>query len=973
MTVRTTIIIQLFNIVTLTGAMLICPRPSWAAAKLDDSTLMLTLSQPYFKDREVYQDLFISFPGLAVQQTANLESVTIQCYAMMGSADSLLVYRLRFGDLSSKRSDVFYSDLKLLPKNKNDLFLASYRQTLRKNHRLPVGRYKTILTLQEMGKPKVTRTIVHQVDSNLYMASPVFRMLDTYGGAEPKVHRWTSGRLPSSLNRKLQAKGYSIQYRVSGKLRYADIYCGDHFLGYYALASSKASTEKTSRWSTTSKNSIALPGDITAVLKDNQTVFTQVRNRSRTMEDKEVVGRIYMNLGAANDLEINSGQQNNHFDFGGHIEVPLLNIPIVLDGYYTSQDLHRTARASYINVHYDARKAKRELLGLIRHYQQTHSEVTSRAQGVQSLYATALERLQMDRSESIQQLVAAGKFLEPADAKRFQKDTTGLFESMVASQVGDVRDSLLPRSSGLLQTAKDNEAAIQARYTSVVGAYQRLEALDQKIAHFKSLAEQYRTNRYFDSIMGQAKLQALNQGSLEEKTYKELTKDAASLLPHGHSRKFASGVTEFDAGIFTPWVSQYTLGGQTMRGVNFAYDLGPAEAGFTYGRIEYIGRDGSLDPYQGYCARLRFKPATGQQTQLIYYGYRPDRVLLTDGDFFQDIEAHMPSFLTPVHILSLAHQGEASKYVRVDLEAASSFRGGQWMGHPEESFSSRSSWRMDLESSIPGTLIDIAGGYEHVGSNFANHTLPMNLVGIDRYRLEGKGHFFKRFLRLGIEYNYITRQNLLVHRSGQSKWGFELGTSWRRYPNLSLAYKPFSTFRSYVDTSAIAGRMIYGSVWQGKLSYQVKRPHGNFRFSALYHENRSIMDSNFTGSTMIQGNILYTAGKMTSMLNLGKSKMDAEVLSAHHEQTWFSNFSGGYQLSDQWMVQGGGDLGLHAAGFSRYGFQFGGRYQFAKVPLTVHGGIRYHRFRPSALPLWRTVYGASLAVDWSFRFKVKES
>src|SRR5690606_32449588 len=192
-------------------------------------------------------------------------------------------------------------------------------------------------------------------------ASPVFRMLDTYGGAEPKVHRWTSGRLPSSLNRKLQAKGYSIQYRVSGKLRYADIYCGDHFLGYYALASSKASTEKTSRWSTTSKNSIALPGDITAVLKDNHTVFTQVRNRSRPMEDKEVVGRIDMNLGATNDLEINSGKQNNHFDFGGHIEVPLLNIPIVLDGHCTSQDLHRTARASYINVHYDAKKAKMEL------------------------------------------------------------------------------------------------------------------------------------------------------------------------------------------------------------------------------------------------------------------------------------------------------------------------------------------------------------------------------------------------------------------------------------------------------------------------------------------------------------------------------------------------------------------------------------------------------------------------------------
>src|SRR5690606_7141307 len=153
--------------------------------------------------------------------------------------------------------------------------------------------------------------------------------------------------------------------------------------------------------STTSKNSIALPGDITAVLKDNQTVFTQVRNRSRTMEDKEVVGRIYMNLGAANDLEINSGQQNNHFDFGGHIEVPLLNIPIVLDGTNTQKDHHRAAKSREMNVHYDAKQGKQELSSVTRHYHQAHPEITARAQGVQSRYGTALERLQRDRSESI--------------------------------------------------------------------------------------------------------------------------------------------------------------------------------------------------------------------------------------------------------------------------------------------------------------------------------------------------------------------------------------------------------------------------------------------------------------------------------------------------------------------------------------------------------------------------------------------
>lgn len=486
-----------------------------------------------------------------------------------------------------------------------------------------------------------------------------------------------------------------------------------------------------------------------------------------------------------------------------------------------------------------------------------------------------------------------------------------------------------------------------------------------------TLLEQYRDNNYIDSVVAYDKIKNIADGKGDEKSYKQLVKSASGLLPEGSAKKFITGLTNLDAGIINKRISSYTLNGQTIKGVDVGYDLGFCETGFTYGRIEYVGRDGTVDKYSGYSARANFKPTKKQTATVTYFGYMPSKKMLNETDFFKDVDVTMPSFKQPVNIVSLAYGGTLSKTFHFETEGATSFRSVHDYNKENTHIADKSSWKFLIDGIIPNTNLNVQANYEHVGKQFENNTLPLNLSGTDKYTATVKNTFFKSFLAVGVEYNYLIQQNF-SNRSASSKWGFDISTHSKQYPSISLSYKPFATFRSYSDTLNIPQRPILGAVWLGKVSYQIKKKGYVLRLTGIYNKNTALVDTTATNSNLVQLNFLYTRGKINLMMNVGQMGMNATQVSSVHQKTNYMTFSGGYQLNAQWMVNAGQDIGFTSYGLSRYAATMGWSYRFKNTPLMIRVNMRYNTYKLAETQSWKTLYSGMLDINWSFKFKMNE-
>lgn len=930
---------------------------------------VISLGVPYVQQDEIYQDLFIKDAGTKVV------SITIACFDVTKEHDSTQVYLLKAGATKSKKKKVYYSSVHIDTKDEGAKFQPLYKKILLKNHNLPVGVYHTYLTVQLKGDHVINKMFVYHIDSLLHTSSPTNKQFDN--AYNPKVKSFLGAIVsrqtaPSGLsnarsaikksareiNKSLNANGFSVSYREVGTKTFADVYCQEKYVGYYEI------NMKEPLAGNIEKRRKQLGGNITtgvsSSLDNNQTVFSQVKKLYSESNKSEAVGNISITGNAANGQEEYSENQNNYYEIAGNIEVPIMDIPVSLEGYYTSQDAGRVAKASYFRFHYDSDKAKAKLLSLISGYNNKYNEALATGKGMEMVYGTYLNKLQEDKDKLWADMAGESGI---ADIGKFKLDTSGLQKELTSSYKKKLTDSLSQA------TSKKDDAMQQ--YEKTMDKYKQIQELEKKAQSYRTLLDQYRSNNYFDSVMAYDKLKDINSGSLEDKSYKELAKSASGFLPEGEASKFITGLTSLDAGIFSKQISSYTLNGQTIKGLDAGYDLGFCQTGFTYGRVEYVGRDGTLDKYNGYSVRASFKSAEKQKTSLVYYGYMPSRKMLKENAFFDKIDGYMPSFKAPIHIVSVMHIGAITKHTNVEVEAATSFRDRNEFKRDDMKLANKMAYRLSVEENIPQTTIDFKGEYEHVGTQFENNTLPLTLSGTDRYSAGAKGSFLNNFLTMGIEYNYLQQKNF-ASKSNNTKWGFEIKTTSKRYPSVSVSYKPFTTFRSVADTFNIPQRPILGAVWLGKMSYQIKKKSYTLRLTAIYNKNTALVDTMESNSNIVQFNALYTNKKINLMFNAGQTQVKATQLSPVHGKTNFLTIAAGYIINQQWNINLGQDIGMMKTGLSRYAANIGAGYRFSKIPLSLQGSVRYNTYRTVEGQVWKNIYSAMLDMNWQFRFKTNE-
>ena len=933
-------------------------------------------------------------------QADSAMSVTIdyRCYKFNTAVDSILICRYSTDALRLQKG--VHERALFFTGSQSDIYAhPAYLKILNKAGTIPPGNYKVFITLATAGH-STEKILAHQVDSNLTATSPLRKELNQTLVPERKAKvlgisfakeakavnslasntAKTVDRAAGKVDRLFKSKGLtSVTTKRDGK-ELINLYCDDWFVGRYEVNLDQSLNTQVK------KQQDALTQPVTSLatneLEGYKSLLSQVRELTKLKkEERELSGELELTGNWANAQPEYSQQDNNFYEVRGRVETTVQDIPISIEGYYTTQDKNRQIKASYIRVHYDADKAKDGLMNLVGGFKNQFSQTLSKGKGLEQVYGSYLENLKGEKNVLLNDLE---KETGVSDINTTSLDTTGLQQQIVASLRQKMTDTVVVadsnNSDSLTKAQRTQRAALRTAdsankiYQKALKRYERLVALEQTGRKYYALVEQYRNTNYVDSAFGYDKLKNLDKA--DAMTYKQLAKSAAGLLPEGKVKKFVTGLTNLDLGIFPKDLSKYTMAGQQLKGIDVGYDLGFCQVGATYGKTEFAGRDGTLDKYAAYSGRVLFQPAKQQKVTLVYYGYSPSTSAMAKDTFFKDMDIATPTFKQPVHIVSAAYEGTIAKNVRVDGEIATSFRSGTATKIKDQLSSENLAWHINAEGMIPKTGIHIETGYEHGGESFQNSTLPVNLSGTDLFKIAGKGDLFKSFLTLGIEYNHIQQQSFSA-TGNNSKWGFEIATHSKQYPSVSLSYKPYTTFRSYTDTLAVPQRPLVGAVWTGRATYQFKKTGGRcWRFSAVYNKSSSEIDTTAYGSNLVQANIIYSTKTwmaMGSVGNMDQSTNGAPIADAPaHTRTTFGMVSGSYPVTKSSVLNGGIDMGVAGFGMSKYGVNAGISYRMKKLPLTTRVVGRYSSYRLTEAMGWKPVYSGSVDLLWQFKMKINK-
>ena len=871
----------------------------------------------------------------------------------------------------------------------NDNFSRAVKST---NGLFPVGKYygKVLIvsgkdTLSDLHFEKI-------VDSNITPTSSFRKAILDFLQEQNTGKKVLNDKSLSKLRKQYGDKGASLLNRTDRKLDKflaarsmvhqrvnnpnkdgIDFYSGEFYMGQIDIV---ASSSFSNMYKTEKDKIRNLSSDITNTgLENFESLNKQLKKLAeQDDEEKNLVGNIFINGTTGNGQEPNSMQSNTYYEVGGDVAFPVLGIPINLVGFYTSQDRGRSIKSSNFKISYDAAKAKEKVTQLITAFSGQYENVKSKGLSYEMVYKTYLEKLKTEKLNSLSSLKNETGFLKNIDLENISetqlKELSDKEIAKIASSATDKADSL-----GNTSAAKKNIDSLTTvaknQYEKALKQYKKIKDYEQKIQHYTSLLDQYSKSGYYDSLLAYSKIKDMKD--MENLSAKDMAKKAENLLPNGKAKSALMGLTNFDLGTLSNYVSEYTQSGQMFKGIDVGYDIGVAEIGGSYGSTEYIGRSGDIEKYKIVGLRTKLKPVLKQSIGFVYYNYSPAKNLFKDTSFFKPQYFSVSSFSKPTHIVSVTYDGTIGKSAKLIGEFATSnqkARDGLGDGI-KAGIASRSAYNIGVEGTIPETNIAIMAKYESVGKDFENNTMPVLLAGIQRASVGGDGIFFNSFLKIGVEYSYLL-QNSFGNTGKNNKWGFTAATRSKRYPSISLSYKPFATFRTFDDTMQIQQKPVLGEVWTGKLNYQLKRRTYNLRFVLVGNKNLSIVDTLKYGSATLQFSTIFNTKKTNLGANIAYSTVNSSqqnTLFPAFNNTTTIALSGGRNLKEVGL-NGNVEMGISEMGISKYGLGLNALYRFQNAPIMIRINCRTMKYKLSDMDPWSNLLFAGIDLNWQLKMKL---
>ena len=918
------------------------------------------------------------------------------CYTFLENGDSVLVFSF------FKKPMLFYEGIHAFNltlsfiSDANNFFAPSFVKVMHTIKTMPCGKYKFYLKMITDSTTIYPYMYSITVDSNLTPTSVLkkdintlfqnnlhFNENDSINLSSPTIHYQKPSvqlkRLYTKIEFSFSKKGFTTRSSFVDGIHYINIYLNQYFIGRYVLYESNSISQQlkaTQQRVNTQIASFASPD----VLNSNS-LITQVKSLLQSKDEhNDLLGNFSLSSNLSNAQPDYAMVDQNFHEFRADLTTKVLNIPLSVEGFYTTQDAHRKIKSSFFRVHYDVNKLKTDLLSKIESFKNQFNEYSAQGQNMAMQYGSLLQGFEVQQQAILTSLQREAG-LNRSDfsrlpSKLLQNDIDTAFIAQWVDTLikqASVSAALFGDSTSkykvLQSKTKVFSDSIRRVYQTSLIRYQQLLRLEAKIKSYSNLLQQYQNTHYFDSVLGYAKLKEFSK--LKDMNAKELSNSAASFLPDGQAKKVITGLNNFDLGVFSNYISKYTMAGQQVRGIDVGYNINTATTvGITLGKTQYIGRDGAVNDYASYAFRTAFKFAEQHRLQLIYYGYSPSLSIFANDSFRKHIDITLPSFKDPQAILASTYEGRLFNKLQINAELATSRL--QHQDFKTQLDATKLAWNVHLEGAIPATKILLNSAYEHIGVAFNNATLPVSNNGIDKYSLGLKSTFFHSFLSLGIAFNHLQQDRFGI-RGGNNRWGFDLGTHSKRYPSILLSYKPYTTFRSFADTFAIPQQAILGAVWNGKLSYQLKNKSGGvWRFMATYTHSASIADTLRYAHEVKQLSILYSNKIWFSNLSIGASSslVDGTTPVTQQQATRFVMVVTESQMSKFLRMGMGLDVGYALFGLSRYGMTAQLSYSFKNIPFSIRMQARNANYHLTAEAPWKNLWSGGVDIIWKLKMKI---
>lgn len=940
-----------------------------------DSTLLISkinCDWLYLEGGNLYQDIyFIS----SVDTQAN---INVRLYKKTNSTDSLIIFSIKGSGIKISKG---INKLKLSANDRKvkSHFNPDWLNAFKSIDRAPVGKYQCIVDFETIHQyDKSSANVLLTSDTLIQGITKVDNQLSKVLGSNGiKVSNALENK-SAYLTHYFKKKNITCQQQKLGDKRILDLYYGEWFLGRKELdgeitTNELAQTQKTLRSGLQSGSSFALEE-----YKSLQSQFKELQKADK--EEAELLANISLSGNFSNGQEPNSNLPNNYYEGSADVSIPIFNIPVLVSGFYTTQDKERKAKASYVHFSYDSEKAKEQLMKLITGFNNKYNQALSSGSSYNLIYGKFVEGLNKEKAGAIASLAQECGVDKNDVAGLSKEQLEQMITSKIAAEANGLKDSLQKVADSSSEANQLNEAEnklleakakSEEKYRKIMVQYNKIAELEAKIDHYRTLLDQYEKSNFYDSAMVYSKMNGLQD--YENMSYKDMAKRASALLPEGKTKTMITGLVNFDAGMFPKYVSDYTMSGQMLKGLDASYDIGFGTIGGSYGKMEYIDREGNVEAYKAYSGRIQFKPVYKQEFGFVYYGYSPGKSLIEGSGFFKDASLSMPSFRNPVSIVSTTYKGAITDYVLLSGEYAYSNKPSQSEDAKAQiDFMSQSAYNVKAELLIPETNITLETVYEHAGSNFENNTLPVLLAGTDRLSVKGQGDFFKGFLTLGAEYNLLTQKSFSTEGSN-TKWGFDIATHSKRYPSVALSYKPFSTFRSLNDTLNIAQKPIAGEVWTGKANYQIKKLDKAVRFTLIYNQNKSTNDTIKYSSSTWQFNTILSKKSTMLSLGVGHSNINTnqfETAYPLYNESYFMNTFLSGTIKEKIFLSGGIDMTKAGGGIAKYGCFISSGYSFDKLPFAIRTNFRYNNYKMEEVAGREQLVSGSITLLWKIKEKL---
>lgn len=921
----------------------------------------------YIEGKQAYIDLYI--------QSDTNEIVNLDFICEYNPFDEIDYHRLATIHKSSFVLTKGLNKIQLkLSERQNINFDDPFYQIINKYELLPVGNYTIKISILN-NRDTFKHTILRIIPSELPTPSTFSQYIENTlkkGNGKFKMVDINRPEIISKLEKEFAKKELTIQCKTEDKEQYIYFFSNKYFLGKYRMKKWNGSlNQSTIKEQVLNKKESIIENGI----ENYESIFSQFKKDKRD-ESQEAVGHFGISANIGNQQAAFSNQDKNYYEVDGNVELPIFDIPISITGFYTTQDIRRKVKSSYIHFHYDATKAKEKIMKLIGNYKGEYEVVESKGKGLEASYRTFIHSLEGQKDALFYQLISQTglkDYTAIVDSESIKHgdysiDTTKLLQLLMSKS-----DSLQSNNPDQLniQSSKDS---VQQVYRAIMKKYAEFKALQQKYEKYSTLLNQYKNTTYFDSLLAYDNVKDLK--NYEDMSYKDLVKTATNLLPEGKVKKITTGITSMNLGMFSKYNSKYTLGGQQVKGIDIGYDIGFAEASITTGKTEFIGRNGDIDRYTFYTGSLKCKPVLKQQFDIIYYGYSPSRRMFNENkEFFKNLNMSMPTFQNPGHIFSIKQEGTFIKQIHTESEVAYSVKRSNNDETIQTNVNNNLAYSISLDGDIPKTTVSIATAYEHVGREFENNTLPFTAKGTDRIRIGAKSSFFKNILHLGIEYNYLLQHNI-TSTFRNARWGFDFKTKSKRYPTISISYKPFSTYRSYTDTMLIPQRPLFGNVWTCKANYQYKKDNQIYKILLLFNKSNSSLDTTQISNELFQLSFFYL--NKSSMTNLSISKINfnsttpTSIPSWHYQNSYMISMGENYTWKKNIQTNVGLDLGVSKYGISSMGGNVGITYRAPKSSMIYRLNTRYMHFKLQETTNWQNVFRGTLDIIWQFRYKLND-